>query len=152
MNLRKQHRVVAVIICLPLIMVTVTGLMLLMRNQVEWVQPKTLTLKSQGELPLLTLEAIALKAGTGVEQIIYRPGKQNVSIRMTDGREIQMHPQTGEIVKVAPRRSGFLIELHQGSWLGTFGQNVVHVLVGLGLLFLIVSGILIWPLKKGIKL
>jgi uncharacterized iron-regulated membrane protein len=147
MNLRKQHRYVAVVILLPLIMVTITGIMLLLRNQFEWIQPTTVKVeKTEG--PLLTPEAVMKLAGPGVEQIIYRPGKNNISVRMKDQVEIQYNAQTGELLKSLPRRSGFLIELHQGSWMGPWGQYFIHLMAGVGLLFLIVSGALIWPLGR----
>lgn len=147
MNLRKPHRFVAVAIMLPLLVTTLTGVVLLLRNQFEAIQPSTVkTEKLEGSM--LTPEAVMKIAGPGVDQIIYRPGKNNISVRLKDGIEAQYHAQSGELLKSLPRRSGFLIELHQGSWMGPVGQYVIHLLTGLGLLFLIVSGVLIWPLGR----
>lgn len=147
MNLRKQHRYVAVTIMLPLIVMVLTGLMLQMRNQFEWIQPSTV--KSTAENgPMLNPEQVMKLAGEGVEQIIYRPGKNNISVRLKSGVETQYHSQTGELLKSAPRRSGFLIELHQGSWMGPWGQYFIHLSSGLGLLFLIISGAMIWPFGR----
>ncbi len=147
MNIRKPHRIVAVSILLPLAVMSTTGLMLLMRNQVEWIQPSTVSAEVKpGQM--LSPEHVLKLAGAGVDQIIYRPGKNNISVRMVDGMEAQYHSQTGELLKNAPRRSGFLIELHQGSWMGPIGQYGIHLMSGLGLVFLLISGMMIWPFGR----
>ncbi|HXH74740.1 MAG TPA: PepSY domain-containing protein [Bacteriovoracaceae bacterium] len=147
MNIRKPHRIVAVSILIPLAMMSITGLMLLMRNEIEWIQPKTVTAAAvTGQM--LAPEHVLKLAGPGVDQIIYRPGKNNISVRMVDGMEAQYHSQTGELLKNAPRRSGFLIELHQGSWMGPVGQYGIHLMSGLGLVFLLISGMMIWPFGR----
>ena len=148
MNIRKQHRYVALIIAVPLLFVTITGVILLYRNQFEWIQPKSVKSKLEDNRPLLTLEEISSKVGPGVDQIIYKPSKGNLAVRMASGQEYQIHPQTGEVLKLAERRTGFLIELHQGSWLGPIGQLFIHGITGIGLAFLIYSGFMIWPIGR----
>lgn len=149
MGWKKLHRYIGLIIALPLAVVALSGVVLQLRNQFEGLQPKTLKLEIQQGAPFLTLEKILESLGPeNVEQIIFRPKKGNISVRLHDGNEVQLHPQTGEVVKKAPRRMNFLIELHQGSWMGPFGQYGVHFLSGLGLFFLIVSGLMIYPYKR----
>ena len=98
MNWRKLHRIVALIIVLPLVITTMTGLVLLMRNQIEWIQPKTVSTEESKGTPLLTLETLMNRPEGEVEQVIFRPKKNNISIRLMDGRELQLHPQTGEVL------------------------------------------------------
>lgn len=136
---------------MPLLMMTITGLMLQLRNQLEWIQPSTVKVPATPG-PLLAPEEVIRLAGDEVEQIIYRPEKNNISVRLKNGIETQFDARTGELLKKAPRRSSFLIELHQGSWMGPLGQYLIHLMAGLGLLFLIVSGILIWPLGRKIRI
>jgi uncharacterized iron-regulated membrane protein len=146
-NLRKSHRLISVIIALPLLVITSTGIILQMRNRLEWIQPSAVSAKSEAGKPLISLEELTHLAGPGVDQIIYRPEKNNLSIRMKDGMDLQINPQTGEILKKAKRHTSLLIEIHQGSWLGPFGQNFIYFLTGLGLLYLLYSGLVIW--KRG---
>ena len=149
MNWRKLHRIVALIIVVPLSVTILTGLVLLMRNQIEWIQPKTVGTQEVVDTPMLAWESLVNRPEGDVEQIIYRPKKHNISIRLTDGRELQVHPQTGETLKLANRNTNWIIRLHEGSWLGTFGQNFIHLIAGLGLAFLVISGFIIWPFWKG---
>lgn len=129
--------------------IAVTGTVLLYRNQFEFIQPSLVKSESVEGSQLLTLESITEQFGKeNIEQIIYKPSKGTLAVRLIDATEAQIHPQTGEVLKSAKRRTNFLIELHQGSWMGAFGQLGIHFLGGLGLIFLIVSGIVIYPFKR----
>lgn len=149
MNWKKNHRNVALVVTLPLLMITLTGILLQLRNQFEWIQPVSLINKLELNVPLISIE----KAMTGlnpaeVEQVIYRPSKGSLAIRLKDGVELQVHPQTGLILKKAVRRTNFLIELHQGSWFGQIGQYFIYLLTGIGLCFLIISGLKICTFSR----
>ncbi len=149
MNWKKWHRIVALMISTPLILVVVSGLVLQLRNQFESIQPKSVSNILIPNSPIFPLDQIVVRFGEkNIDQIIYRPSKANLSVRMKDGMDIQVNPQTGEILKSAPRRTNFFIEIHQGTWLGWFGQYVVYLPTALGLAFLIFSGMLIYPFKK----
>lgn len=144
---RMYHRYVALAVTIPLIFIAVTGIILQLRNQFEWLQPASVS-STLTEAPLLTLDNLTTQYGAAnIEQIIWRPGKKNMAVRLYDGTELQLHPQTGEILKSAKRRTNILIELHQGSWLGKFGQYFIYFISGLGLCFLIGTGLLIYPFK-----
>ena len=149
MNWRKPHRVVALATTLPLLFIALSGVVLQLRNQFEWIQPSTINGKLVHAAPFITVEkAISGIRTEDVDQIIFRPSKGNLAIRLKDGMEIQMHPQTGEILKKSIRRTNLLIEIHQGSWLGPWGQYLIYFVTGIGLCFLIISGLLIYPFSK----
>lgn len=120
-----------------------------MRNQFEYLQPVTIKNKLDPSLPVYSTEKLIETYGAkNIEQIIFRPGKGSLVVRLMDGNELQLHPHSGEVLKKAQRRTNFLIELHQGSWMGSFGQYGIHFMSGLGLFFLIFSGIIIYPFKR----
>lgn len=151
MNLRKYHRIVSLVVAIPFAVVLVTGLMLLVRNQVEWIQPKAVKMELLEGKPLLSMEEIfkaSKVASQDIDQIIYRPGKFHLSLRLKNGNELQIHPQTGEILKSAPRLTNFLIDLHQGSFFTSWGQLYIFLPSALGVLFLLVSGLMICPWRR----
>lgn len=150
MNLKKYHRYVALVAALPLLIVSLTGTLLLVRNQFEWIQPSPVSKNLVPGQALLTLESIQLIIGneSEIDQIIYRPKKNNLSVRLSDGNEVQLNPQTGEILKKGKRQTSFLIDIHQGSWLGNFGQYGIYLPAAFGFIFLIFSGIAIYPFKR----
>lgn len=151
LSLRRWHRIVSVIIALPLFVVVLTGIVLQWRGSFESIQPSTIVSPEENR-PLLSLEDISSRVQGPIDQIIYRPSKNALAVRMKDGMEVQLHPQTGVVLKSALRRTSFLIDLHQGSFLGGFGQFGLFIATSWGLLFLLVSGLLIYPWKKKVKL
>ncbi len=151
LNLRVWHRWTSIIIALPLCLIVGTGIILLNRNNFEWIQPKSVqALPVVGGI-ILSHEAVLeryQREGDSIDQIIYRPEKLNLSIRYKSGHETQVHPHTGEILKSAMRRTNFLIELHQGSFFGKNTGFVLFLVIGICLFFLIISGVLIFPFKR----
>lgn len=149
MNWRKTHRYVALGATLPLILVALSGVMLQVRNQFEWIQPSPVSAEMLSGEALLPFEKIISDHGQeNVDQIIYRPTKKNMAVRLKDGTEVQIHPQTGAVLKTAVRRTNFLIDLHQGTWMGKIGQYGIYFPTALAFCFLIVSGIVIYPFRK----
>jgi uncharacterized iron-regulated membrane protein len=146
-NWRKLHGKIALIIFLPLIIIALSGVILQLRDQFEYIQPSLVKYELIKDLPGLTLKQIEDRF-PGLDQIIYKPQKQSLLIRYKDGYEKQIHPQTGEVLKEAMRRTNVLIEIHQGSWMGKFGQYFIHFISGLALCFLIMSGLYIYPFKR----
>lgn len=149
MNWRKNHRIIGLIITVPLTITVVTGIILQLRGQFEFIQPSPVKSEIKKDQTYLSFEKISEIAGAeNVDQIIMRPGKGTLVVRLKDQNELHLHPQTGEVLKKSLRRTNFLIELHQGSWLGPFGQFGIHFLSGLGLFFLILSGLFLYPFKR----
>lgn len=147
-TLRKIHRIVGLVFFLPLLVVVITGTVLQLRGEFEYLQPKAVKVESQNS-PIVSAELLIQKFGKeNVDQIIWRPAKGSLVVRLKGDMEAHVHPWTGEVLKEAKRRTNFLIELHQGSWMGKWGQYFIHFLTGLGLLFLTLSGLLIYPFKR----
>ncbi len=148
---RKYHRIVSLFILLPFSVTLVTGLILQLRNELELIQPKSVMMKKIEGVPLLSLEKIIKLSShqpEDMDQVIFKPKKFHLALRLKDGTEIQMHPQTGEILKKAKRATGLLIDLHQGSFFTSWAQSFIFLPAGLGVLFLMISGLIIYPRRK----
>ncbi len=151
MNWRKYHRIISIMVALPFFIVLISGLLLQVRQQVEFIQPKALSASKIEGKSLLTVSEIIQFAGVRAEeidQIIFKPGKFQLSLRLKSNEEIQLHPQTGDILKRAPRLTNFLIEIHQGSYFTEWGQYLVFLPSALGLLFLLISGLVLYQRRK----
>jgi uncharacterized iron-regulated membrane protein len=150
-NWRKYHRIISIMVALPFFIVLISGLLLQVRQQVEFIQPKALSASKIEGKSLLTVSEIIQFAGVRAEeidQIIFKPGKFQLSLRLKSNEEIQLHPQTGDILKRAPRLTNFLIEIHQGSYFTEWGQYLVFLPSALGLLFLLISGLVLYQRRK----
>lgn len=149
MKWKKYHRVISIIICLPLFIIGISGVFLQLRNQFEFIQPSLVKGDIDSKKPLQSLEVVTETYGAkNIDQIIWKPSKMSLVVRLLDGAELQLHPQTGEILKKAQRRTNLFIDIHQGSWMGPIGQYFIHLMTAFGLLFLVVSGLKIYPFKK----
>jgi uncharacterized iron-regulated membrane protein len=151
MNIRALHRKLSLYTFIPLGIILLSGIVLQLRNQFEWIQPSLIETKAD-KSPLLAPQDLIQKLNLNekeIEQIIYKPSKNNASVRLKSGEEIQMNAQTGEVLKRAIRRTNLLIDIHQGSILGPFGQYGVYLLTGLGMIILYMTGLnLLLPRRK----
>lgn len=149
MTWRKWHAYLALVAFLPLFATAVTGVTLLLRGQFEWIQPKPVPVTLEEGKAFLPVDEIINRYPKGqVEAFMYRPGRSGYILRLKGGEEVQLHPQTGLIQKTANRFSTTLLHIHEGSWMGKVGPLFVHLSAGLILIFLLVSGIVIFPWKR----
>lgn len=143
---RKLHRWGAVISALPLLVVVLTGLLLLLKKEIAWIQPPTRKggsmVASRSLDSLLEAARGAPEAGISswddVDRIDLRPSKGVAKIRAQSGWEVQVDLQTGERLQVAYRRSDFIESLHDGSWFhdrAKLGIFLPSALILLGLWF-----------------
>ncbi|MGE3608412.1 MAG: PepSY domain-containing protein [Bacteriovoracaceae bacterium] len=152
--MRRFHRVLSITIALPFLIILLSGIILQLRNVIPFVQPKSVKMERVELMPLKTFEEIISASKVNkedIDQIIYRPNKFHLALRLKNGHEIQMHPQTGEVLVSSPRYTAFLIELHQGSIWGKLGQYGIILPTALALILLIITGILIYPWKRGLR-
>ena len=151
MNIRTLHRKLSFYLVIPIGVILLSGLILQLRNQIEWIQP-ALMQGDAGTGSLLGPNDIIQRleiSKSEVDQIIYKPAKNNVSVRLKSGEEIQLDPESGKVLKKAMRRTNLLIDIHQGSIIGPLGQYGVYLVSGLGLLLLYLTGMsLLIPKRK----
>lgn len=151
MNIRALHRKLSLYTFIPLGIILVSGIILQLRNQFEWIQPTLVETKAD-KSPLIAPDVLIQKLNLNekeIEQIIYKPSKNNASLRLKSGEEIQLNAQTGEVLKRAMRRTNLLIDIHQGSILGPIGQYGIYLLTALGMIILYITGVnLLLPRRK----
>ena len=146
---RKVHHWLAPVLLLPSLVIFSTGILLQLRQDIEWIQPKT----RQGSVPGLpavswekALENAQKVPDAGISSwqdlssIDIKPSKGVLSFRTKAGFEVQLDSSTGDVLWAAPRRTGFLIELHQGSYFHSGAMTWVFLPTGLGLLVLALTG------------
>ncbi len=151
MNWRKYHRIVSLFVLAPFLLVILTGIPLLLRTKSELIQPTMINSEKIPNQEILSFNKVmSLREikKEEVDQIIFRPEKFQLVVRLKNFEEIHLHPQTGEVLKKAKRWTSLLIELHQGSFFGEWSQFFIFLPSAFGLLFLVVSGVIIYPRRK----
>jgi uncharacterized iron-regulated membrane protein len=156
---RKLHRWGALICCLPLLLVILTGLLLQLKKQVAWVQPPTM---DAGHSRLVIswdriLESArsdsraAIGDWSDIDRLDVRPSRGLVKIRANNDWELQLDLQDGTILSSRYRRSDLIESLHDGSYFGDVSKLIVFLLNGIVLLGLWLSGLWLWYLPIRVK-
>ena len=149
---RRLHRWGALLVAAPLLLVVSTGLLLMLKKQVPWLQPQTL----RAEAPAMTasfddlLRAARSAPEAGIEswddvdRIDVRPGRGIAKVRSVSGWEVQVDTATGEALQTAYRRSDLIESLHDGSFFGDGARYGVFLPAGVVLLGLLATGVVLW--------
>lgn len=156
---RKLHRWGALICCLPLLLVIVSGLLLQVKKQVPWVQPPT---ENAGHRELVLswdelLESArqdpdaGIRSWDDVDRLDVRPGKGIVKIRSKTSWELQVDLRNGDLLASNYRRSDLIESLHDGSFFGDTSKLVIFLANGLILLGLWFTGMWLWYLPIKVK-
>lgn len=151
---RRLHRWGAVASALPLLIVICTGVLLLLKKQIDWIQPPERT--ASGGPPIVAfddlLRAAAAAQGPAVDgwEDIDR-----IDVRIEDGVakllthdrwELQVDTATGELLQAAIRRSDLIESLHDGSFFHPAAKLGVFLPSALLLLSLWTTGVYLWAL------
>jgi uncharacterized iron-regulated membrane protein len=121
---RLFHRWASMIVALPVLVVIVTGLILLLKKDVAWIQPPTqrgcsteLDLSFDQILEIVqTVSEAEIKSWEDIDRLDVRPSKGMLKVRGVNQWEVQIDAECGEILQVAFRRSDFIESLHDGSF------------------------------------
>ena len=142
---RKTHYWGAFIVLLPVLIISITGIFLQLKKEIDWIQPPTVS----GDLPnnpsisfeeileaAKTVKETNIESWNDIDRLDVRNEKGIVKVRTKDRCEVQVDTYSGKVVQVAYRRSDIIEELHDGSW---FHENVK-------LLIFLPSGIILFLL------
>lgn len=150
-------------ICLASVFVVtaVTGFLLLFKKRADWIQPPTQTGVAAPLEDWISIDAAWSKIealGHADFKSIDDVGRIDVRIKQRvykvhskhNNTEVQLAARDGAVLSVATRRSDWLEDLHDGSFIGAPFRDYVMPVVALGLLFLVFSGIWLWmePIVK----
>ena len=142
---RKTHYWGAFIVLLPVLIISITGIFLQLKKEIDWIQPPTVS----GDLPnnpsisfeeileaAKTVKETNIESWNDIDRLDVRIDKGIVKVRTKDRWEVQVDTYSGKVVQVAYRRSDIIEEIHDGSW---FHENVK-------LLIFLPSGIILFIL------
>ena len=156
---RKLHRWGAVVVAVPFLVVVVTGILLQIKKQVEWVQPPTQ--KGKAKEPSISFEAILIavkampeaevKSWKDIDRVDLRPKDGIAKVTCMNRYEVQIDFQTGEVLQVAYRRSDWIESLHDGSGFHDAAKLWLFLPVAVVVLSLWVTGMYLFVLPLWVK-
>jgi uncharacterized iron-regulated membrane protein len=153
--MRKWHRYISIIFLLPLLLTTITGLLLIQRSNLNFMMPAKKSISGPiGELQSINdviakLESMKIDTNQ-ISSIIYKPKLKQFIVRSKDYREWHFRADTLQLLNSGSRFTTLLIQLHEGSYFGKYAKEILFFLSGIALLFLCISGFYLWitPIMK----
>lgn len=149
---RKIHNWGSIIIAIPVSIVLVTGVLLLLKKDIDWIQPSTVKGEEKGLS--LSFDEILDIAGTvpeaeiqrwaDVDRLDVRPNKGMLKVRAENGWEVQIDANNGDILQVAYRRSDLIESIHDGSFFGDYSKYWVFLPAALVLIGLWITGMILF--------
>jgi uncharacterized iron-regulated membrane protein len=151
---RKIHYWGAIICALPILIVLISGILLLLKKDFEWIQPSTIATESRESnlnfndiLSIVkTVEQVNITSWQDIDRLDVRQRKGVIKVRTTNQWEIQLDYATGEILKVANRRSDFIESLHDGTFFHDTAKLGIFLPAALILTLLWITGIYLFLL------
>ncbi|MEM9702087.1 MAG: PepSY domain-containing protein [Planctomycetota bacterium] len=149
---RSAHRWGAVLFAAPVLVVVLSGLLLQLKKQSDWVQPPTV--KGAGDVPTLSFEQIRAATASvpeaevaswdDIDRLDVRPSKGMLKVRCKNRVEVQLDAESAEVLQVAVRRSDVIEAIHDGSWFHDAAKLWVFLPSGIVLAGLWVTGIVLY--------
>jgi uncharacterized iron-regulated membrane protein len=151
---RKIHHWGSIIIAVQLAIVLVTGVLLLLKKEFEWIQPPTVKGEQKGldidfDQILAVVRSIpetSILTWDDVDRIDVRPGKGMIKVRAENRWEIQIDAHSGEVLQVAYRRSDLIESIHDGSFFSEHVKLWVFLPSALVLIVLWITGMYLFLL------
>lgn len=144
---RRSHLWLASLIMLPVVIVLITGILLQVRKEIDWIQPPTQRgtsgvpqLELQQILAISQAEMIGITGWQDIARLDIRPAKGVVKVQANNNWELQLDLTSGQVLQKAYRRSGIIEDIHQGSWFHPNARLWLFLPVALCLLWLWISG------------
>jgi len=158
---RKIHNWASILIGLPFLILLITGILLLLKKDVAWIQPPTK--EGKGTIPSISfvellssirqVEELGVKSWEDITRIDIQPHKGIAKVSTKNSYEAQVDLENAKVLQVAYRRSDLIESLHDGSFFHKKAKYFYSMPVAIVLLLSLVTGIILfiqpyWVKKK----
>ena len=134
-----------------------TGILLALKKDVDVIQPPTqkgVSKDLSSWKPMVDIARIAetalhqaepSQASNTVDRMDVRPSKGIVKVLFEEGNwEVQVDGTSGEVKSIAKRYSDWIESLHDGSIVSDLFKLITMNILGIGLVFMVLSGFWLW--------
>lgn len=145
---RQVHYWLSLAIFVPAGIMFVAGIFLMLKKEIEWIQPGTERGVVEAQMPAASfdqmLEAARQHPEAGINQwsdidrIDLRVDRGIAKLRAKSGWEVQVDTSTGDVLKVAYRRSDLIETIHDGSFISD--EVKLYLFLPTGVLLIIMWG------------
>lgn len=159
--LRLAHRWISIAAAPVLIVMIGAGVLLMLKKDVDWIQPPSQRGAEIVAAPDTRLDALfeaaravpeaGIESWDDLDRFDINPGRGIAKLISTSRWEVQVDLQSLEVLSVAYRRSDLIEQIHDGSFFAEWVKLYVFLPVGLGLFLLWVSGLYLFILPYAKK-
>ncbi len=146
--LRQVHYWLSLAVFLPAGIIFAAGIFLMLKKEIDWIQPPTERGVVEEQIPAATFEQMLAAARlhpeagisewSDIDRIDLRVDKGIAKLRAHSGWEVQVDTSTAEVLHVAYRRSDLIETIHDGSF---FSDEVkLYLFLPTGVLLIIMWG------------
>ncbi len=145
---RQVHYWLSLAVFLPAAIMFGAGTILMLKKDVEWIQPGTTRGVVEAQIPAASFDAMlaaarehpeaGIQEWSDIDRIDLRVDRGIAKLRGKSGWEVQVDTSTAEVLKVAYRRSDLIESIHDGSF---FADEVkLYLFLPTGILLIIMWG------------
>lgn len=155
---RQVHYWLSLIVFLPSGIIIAAGIVLMLKKEVDWIQPPTKKGEAVNQIPAVTydafLDAARAQPQSGIQQwkdikrIDIRPSKGIAKVTSKTGWEVQIDTSTGDVLNTAVRRSDWIESIHDGSFFTSWMKLYVFLPTGILLLTMWATGIYLFLIPR----
>ena len=155
---RQVHYWLSLAVFLPAGVMFVAGGFLMLKKEIEWIQPGTERGAVEAQLPeasfneMLAAARAHPEAGinewSDIDRIDLRVDKGMAKLRANSGWEVQVDTKTAEVLKVAYRRSDLIESIHDGSFFSDAVKLYIFLPTGVLLVIMWGTGIYLFLLPR----
>ena len=146
--LRQIHYWLSLAVFLPAGIMFIAGGFLMLKKEIDWIQPSTESGVVSDQIPAASFEEILAAARahpeagisewSDIDRIDLRVVKGVAKLRAKSGWEVQVDTSTSEVLNVAYRRSDIIESIHDGSF---FSDEVkLYIFLPTGVLLIVMWG------------
>jgi uncharacterized iron-regulated membrane protein len=156
---RKTHYWLAISVALPALVIFATGVLLQVKKQVAWVQPREL--RGTGTEPAIGFDSVlavaravpeaGVRDWSDIDRIDVRSSRGLLKVTTKARWELQIDTQTGALLQSAYRRSDLIESIHDGSFFHPWAKLGVFLPAGIVLLLMLVTGLYLFALPLWVK-
>ena len=153
---RKIHHWGAIIIAIPLGIMIGAGILLMIKKEVDWIQPTSQMGIEKQAVPTSSMQDMfdAVKAvrevdvddWTDLDRVDFKNSKGIAKFITTDNWEVQVDTSNAKVLQVAYRRSDTIEKIHDGTWFAEWVKLGLFLPVGIILFTLWLTGLYLFIL------
>lgn len=145
---RQVHYWLSLAIFIPAAIMFVAGGILMLKKEIEWIQPGTERGVVEAQFPTVSFAQMVeaarqhpeagIESWSDIDRIDLRVDRGIAKLRANSGWEVQVDTSTGEVLKVAYRRSDVIEAIHDGSFFADWVK--LYIFLPTGILLIIMWG------------